>query len=133
MNLKILFLALVLATVLGLGYVHQRVALIASGYDVESLRRTKNDLVDQNQVLAYNVLTLCSPAILNERLAQKNILMTAPRAVQVLAPHMPSVMVGTGGARRTQVDPSWLRQTMKLAVRWIEGSRPAVAEPIAEE
>lgn len=131
MNLKRFFLALILVTGMMLVYVHQRVVLITSGYEVESLRRLKDDLLDQHQVLNYNVLTLRSPVILDKRLAQSNVELTAPKVVQVLI--SPRTLRVPGERKGFQPEPTWLRQTMKLAVRWLENSRPAVAEPVREE
>ncbi len=128
MNLNRFFLALALVTCMMLVYVHQRVVLITAGYEVESLRRVKDDLLDQSQVLHYNVLTLRSPVILDKRLAQSNVELAAPKSVQILAPRV-VVTPGQG----IGPEPSWLRQTMKLAASWLEDGRTAVAEPIQEE
>lgn len=133
MMLHRIFISLMVATSLGLVYVHQRVALVTAGYEVESLRSEREDLLDQSQVLHYNVLTLRSPAILNERLAQKDIRLTLPQEVQILAPSQPHGVVGSGAGERKEVEPAWLRQAMKLAARWMENSRTAVAEPVQGE
>lgn len=133
MKLAQFFFSLTLAAILALGYVHQQVALVAAGYEVEALRRLKEELLDQRQVLHYNVLTLCSPAILDKRLAQQNIRLTTPRAIQLLTPQLPISLAQVGQVGKGQEGPSWFKAALRLAASLLEPSRPAVAEPVPED
>ena len=71
-------------TFLALGYVQQRITLVGLGYEVEKLRQTHEELLDQHRVLQYNVLTLCSPVILSQRLARREVKLTPPSVVEQL-------------------------------------------------
>ncbi|MBI3333647.1 MAG: hypothetical protein HYZ93_06110 [Candidatus Omnitrophica bacterium] len=129
------FIGLGIATLLALGIVQQRVALIQAGYQVESLRRLKEDLLDQHRVLQYNVLTLQSPVILSQRLAQRDVRLAPPISVEVLAgslearpwTRMDQIPFTAGGG------PRWIQQIRHLASRWLEGGRQAEAEPTLQE
>ena len=127
------FIGLILSTCLALGYVQQRVWLITLGYRVEWLAAQRADLLDQHRVLHYNVLALQSPVILDERLAQRDVQLTPPKAVEVL-PHRletnPPVPAWSGVS---QPEFSWWQQAWKQGSRWLENGRQAIAEPSREE
>ncbi|MBI3616141.1 MAG: hypothetical protein HY211_06460 [Candidatus Omnitrophica bacterium] len=118
------FLGLGLATVLALGYVQQRVMLVTVGYELEKLRCLKDDLLDQNRVLNYNVLTLQSPVILNRRLEEHQVQLKPPKAVEILVPRD----LLAEGLRRGEAT-SWIQRTRELAVRWLGSTRQAEAKP----
>ena len=131
--MKRFFLVLFLSTGLALGYVQQRVWLITLGYQVEKLSAQRDDLLDQHRVLHYNVLTLQSPVILDERLAQRDVQLTPPKAVEVLPPRLgtnPPTPLWSG---MSQPEPSWWQQAWKQGSRWLENGRQAIAEPTQEE
>ena len=127
------FLSLSLVTVLALGYVQQRVWLIGLGYQVESLRHAKEDLLDQHRVLQYNVLTLQSPVILNQRLARRDVHLAPPQRVEVLTSVMGVSSLPVVPHETDQAGQGLLRAAGRLAVRVLEGDQKAVAEPAAEE
>ncbi len=131
--MKRFFAALLLATVLALGVVQQRIWLITLGYQVEKTSSLRDDLLDQHRVLHYNVLTLQSPVILDERLAQRDVQLTPPKTIEILPPRL-----GVHTPRPTlnglpQPEPSWWKQAFKEGTRWLENGRQAIAEPAREE
>lgn len=126
------FLGLSLATLMALAAVQQRVWLITLGYEVERLNSVRDDLLDQHRVLNYNVLTLRSPVILEERLSRQNVQLAPPSAVEILTPRSgtrPSAPAWEGWVKS---EPSWLEQVLTFAARWAEEGRHAVAEPAKE-
>ena len=130
MKRYLLFLGM--GTILALGYIHQRVCLIRLGYQVESLGCQRDDLLDQHRMLHYNVLTLRSPFILEERLAQRNIQLTPPRAVEVLSPTLRMAPATTGWVQTAPTRSGWLQRVLRLATAWFGGEQQAVAEPARE-
>jgi hypothetical protein len=60
---KIIILTLIV-TVISIGYVHQKVEIIKSGYDIQKSRKYLSSLVDQNSNLMYNLSKLESPRYL---------------------------------------------------------------------
>ncbi|PIQ81853.1 MAG: hypothetical protein COV76_06805 [Candidatus Omnitrophica bacterium CG11_big_fil_rev_8_21_14_0_20_64_10] len=112
-----------LVTALALGYVHQQVCLIGAGYRVESLREEKEELLDRNRVLHYNVFALRSPVILEKRLASASVLLVPPLEVVALpkefAVDRPNVSRGSG----------WLESFQRTATRWLTRGQVAIAEP----
>jgi len=130
-------LSLVLSTVLALGVVQQRVALVTLGYEVEKLRGLKDDLLDQNRVLNYNVLTLQSPVILNRRLEESQVQLAPPKEVEFLVPQAGALFSGPPESVRRDLtaeglrksEPTWAKATRELAVRWLGSGRQAEAKP----
>lgn len=121
---------LTLATALGLLYVHERVILMTTGYRVEELRGAKDDLLDQHRVLHYNVLTLQSPVILNQRLASARVELTPAQNVEIVGGAPQSVFGAVAKPKAEPFSPfEWVKPIQRLAVRWLLGSRQAVAEP----
>ncbi len=118
-------LGLVLSTVLALGVVQQRVVLVTLGYEVEKLRGLKDDLLDQNRVLNYNVLTLQSPVILNRRLEESRVQLAPPKEVEFLVPQTGALFSGPPEGVRWDL---WAK-TRELAVRWLGSGRQAEARP----
>ena len=119
------FGCLILGTVLELGYVQQRVMLVTVGYELEKLRRLKDDLLDQNRVLHYNVLTLQSPMVLNRRLEGRQVELRPPKAVEVLVPRREILAEGLRQGQAT----SWIQRTRELAIHWLGDARQAEAKP----
>lgn len=123
-------ISLTLVTALGLLYVHERVILVTTGYRVEALRSLKDDLLDQHRVLHYNVLTLQSPVILNQRLTSARVELTPAQNVEVVGEAVPRVF---GAAAKPSADSfspfDWVKPLRQLAFRWLVGNRQAVAEP----
>ena len=119
------FGCLILGTVLALGYVQQRVMLVTVGYELEKLRRLKDDLLDQNRVLHYNVLTLQSPMVLNRRLEGHQVQLGPPKAVEVLVPRREILAEGLRQGQAT----SWIQRTRELALQWLGSVRQAEAKP----
>lgn len=130
-------LGLTAATVLALGVVQQRVVLVGVGYEIEKLRSIKDDLLDQNRVLHYNVLTLQSPLILNRRLEESQVHLAPPKVVEILVPQGGAIFPEPPeGIRHDRVaegwrksEPSWARATRELADRWLGAGRQAEARP----
>ncbi len=121
-------LGLGVMTLLALGVVQQRVSLVSVGYEVEKLRHIKDDLLDQNRVLNYNVLILQSPVILNRRLAQRDIQLAPPQQVEILRP-VPQGVPSARPSGPSASGPTWLERTKKLAVRVLGDGRQAEAKP----
>jgi len=117
---------LVVGTVFALGYVQQRVCLVRLGYDVESAAAVRDELLDQNRVLQYNVLALQSPVILEERLARSEVWLAPPAAVEVLSPLIPTASSVPPWGGSAGSEPSWFDQALTFAGRWLE--REARAE-----
>lgn len=124
-----------LATLLALGVVQQRIALISLGYRVEQLRHLREDLLDQHRVLQYNVLTLESPVILYRRLAKGQVELAPPKVVEVMAsqPQVNPSPTVPQGPKPLISRMNWFEQALGVAVRWMEGIRPAEAEPALEK
>ena len=123
---------LAVGTVLALGYVQQRVCLVRLGYEVESTAGLRDELLDQNRVLQYNVLALQSPVILEGRLAQSDVRLAPPTVVEVLSPSVSAVSPAPLWEGSSS-DSSWLDQVWTFTSRWLEkGSRQAVAAPVRE-
>lgn len=118
---------------MALGYVQQRVSLIALGYDVEAKISRRDDLLDQNRVLHYNVLALQSPLILGERLARQDVQMTPPADVEIMTRRLasPAPLSGWNGA--PGLESSWWQQALDQGARWLESGRQAIAAPAREE
>ena len=127
------FLALGLATVMALAYVQQRVWVITLGYQVERLSSHRDDLLDQHRVLNYNVLTLRSPVILEERLSRKNVQLIPPTAVEVLSPRSGTIPAAPTWEGAALSEGSWIDRVLTFATRWVEQDRQAIAEPAKEE
>ena len=131
--MKNFFVGLLVVTVLALGYVQQRIWLITLGYRVEGLSSARDDLLDQCRVLNYNVLTLQSPVILDERLAKRNVQLTPPKAVEILPPRLGTHPPGPALSTLPQSEPSWWKQALRQGTQWFEDGRQAVAEPARED
>lgn len=119
---------LVVATLLALVYVQQRISLVTEGYRVETFRHQKEELLDQHQVLQYNVLTLRSPAVLHLRLARQDIQLIPPQQVEVLrqaAVAPPSSKFVLPAVSSSGV----LHRARQFAARWIDNGQQAEAEP----
>ena len=131
--MKNFFVGLLLATALALGYVQQRIWLITLGYRVESLSSVRDDLLDQYRVLNYNVLTLQSPVILDERLAQRDVQLTPPKTIEILPPRLGMHPPGPALSAQPQSEPSWWKLALRQGAQWFEDGRQAIAEPAREE
>lgn len=127
--MKRFFVSLFLGTCLALVYVQQRVLLIALGYQVEALAAVRDDLLDQHRVLNYNVLALESPVILDGRLAQRDVQLTPPKAVEILLHRFGTHSSQPVATPLSQPESSWWQQAWELTTRWLEGGRQAVAAP----
>ena len=123
------FLGLGLTMGVALAYVQQRVWVITLGYEVERLNSLRDDLLDQHRVLNYNVFTLRSPVILEERLSRKNVQLIPPTAVEVLSPRSGTIPLASAWDGWVQSEPSWLERVLTFAMRWVEQDRQAIAEP----
>ena len=133
--MKRLVIGFILITCMALTYVQQRVVLVGLGYQVETLRHKKEELLDQHRVLNYNVLTLRSPVILHQRLARRDVQLTPPQQVEIVPRHpvmrvSPVFQSGQGGPRGESV---WLRGAGRLAARWFDNGQQAEAEPALED
>ncbi len=129
MKLRWFFSALALATVLALIYVQQRVVLVTEGYKVESLRRQKEEFLDQHRVLHYNVLALQSPVILSKRLEGRDVRLNPPQHIEVLHRQMEPYPIVLQGVELGAVKPTWLQQVRQLAVGVLGVNRQAEAKP----
>ena len=130
--MKRFFLYWALGTVLALGLVHQKVDLIRLGYEVEGLGHARDDLLDQHRVLQYNVLTLQSPVILQERLAQRDVLLGPPRTVEIVPVLTPAGPLAPSAEGMTALEPSVWEKALRFAMSWFGGGPQAVAEPVRE-
>ncbi len=144
--MKRFFLCWALGTALALGLVHQKVDLIRLGYEVEGLGHARDDLLDQHRVLQYNVLTLQSPVILQERLAQRDVLLAPPRTVEIVPALTPAgppgrsakflsrdvPQSGASAEGMTALEPSVWERALRFAMSWFGGGPQAVAEPVRE-
>lgn len=131
--MKKFFVILWAGTFLALGYVQQRVSLVALGYDVEALDSQRDDLLDQHRVLHYNVLALQSPVILDERLARQAVQLAPPADVQVVTPRWVAPSPAPEWGASPIPEASWWRQALRQSARWLENGRQAVAAPAREE
>lgn len=130
--MKRFFVGWALATALALGLVHQRVCLIQLGYQVEGLGHARDELLDQHRVLQYNVLALQSPVILQERLAQRNVLLAPPRTVEIVPPLPQAGPLAPSAEGMTALEPSVWERALRFAMSWFGNGRQAVAEPLRE-
>lgn len=127
------FFGLGVAAFAALGVVQQQVALIQLGYQVESFRHRREELLDQHRVLQYNVLTLRSPVILNQRLARRDVRLSSPAAVEVLSSHAEPSPTTQPWKEVGKPEPSWWQGAVRLASHWLGGGRQAEAEPALGE
>lgn len=127
--MKRYFVCLTLATLMSLVYVQQRVWLIGLGYEVERLSSTRDDLLDQHRVLNYNVLTLRSPVILEERLSRQNVQLAPPTAIEVLSPLSGPASSAPTWDQWAKSEPSLLERVLTFASRWAGEGPRAIAEP----
>ncbi len=127
--MKRYFAGLTLATLLSLVYVQQRVLLIGLGYEVERLSSARDDLLDQHRVLNYNVLTLRSPVILEERLSRQNVQLAPPASIEVLSPLSGPATPAATWDRWTKSEPSWFERVLTFASRWVGEEPRAIAAP----
>ena len=114
------------AGLLAMGVVQQRVALVTVGYEVEELRRLKDDFLDQNRVLQYNVLILQSPMVLDRRLARSHVQLAPPEGIELLT--HPARLLPTRPVKPVAVQPTGLGRTQGLALRWLGEGRQAEAK-----
>jgi hypothetical protein len=120
-----------LGTFFALAYVQQRVVLISEGYQVEKLRRLKDDLLDQHRVLHYNVFTLQSPVVLDQRLTQQDGQWTPPENVEILHPRILDLYAASPsqeGVLKEGPAP-WLKKVRAVAAHWFWTGQQAEAEP----
>ena len=124
------FACLLLSTVMALVYVQQRIGLITLGYQVEKMHSVRDDLLDQYRVLQYNVLALQSPVILDERLAQRDVQLTPPKAIEILPPRLgkqpPGPLLRTM-PRPLEPPPTLWQQALRQGAQWFEEGRQAIA------
>ena len=123
--MKKMMCGLIIAVLLALGIVQQRITLITEGYRVEALRHQREEFLDQHQVLQYNVLTLRSPAVLHLRLARRDIQLIPPQQVEVLRSSLRANLKIQQGIS----SPGLLHQAGKFAARWFDNGQQAEAEP----
>ena len=71
-------------TLSSLLYVHQQVNLLKLSYSIKTNEQTLEMLVDQNQLLKYNVASLKSPQVLEEVMIAKNIELLHPEQLQLI-------------------------------------------------
>ncbi|MFQ5953291.1 MAG: hypothetical protein ACE5JK_07845 [Candidatus Omnitrophota bacterium] len=62
-----------LVTIMAVGYVHQRVEIVKTGYDLQENRDRLSLLVDQNSKLMYNLFKLESPRSLLASMGNEKI------------------------------------------------------------
>lgn len=127
------FVVLGMGTCLALGVVRQRVGLILLGYRVEAMSSIRDELLDQHRMLHYNVLALRSPVILDGRLARRDIQLTPPKAVEVLAPPRGSHPLEPVWGGLHSMEAPWWRQALRLGARWFGAGQQAIAEPAVED
>lgn len=124
------FVCLVMGTCAALFCVHQRILLIRLGYQVESTATLRDELLDQNRVLQYNVSALESPRILDERLSRQSVELAPAQSVEVMTPRF---RVTDGSAPKylqtASAKTPWWQQTLRNGTRWLEESRQAIAAP----
>lgn len=131
--MKKFFVTLLVSTFLALGYVQQRVSLVALGYDVEAMGSRRDDLLDQHRMLHYNVLALQSPMILDERLARQAVWLAPPADVQVVTPKLISAVSAPEWSGHPGLETPWWQQALRQSARWLQNGRQAVAAPAREE
>ncbi len=132
MKLRLLMPILCLVTLLALIYVQEKVVLVAEGYQLEELRRQRDEILDQHRVLQYNVLALQSPVILNKRLARQNVQLTAPQNVEVLQSSRQWKATAPQQHELRIQRMNWFQQAKQLVVGWVETDRQAEARPAIE-
>ena len=84
MRLAKYFIFLFIITSLSLLYTHQQFLLIRANYSIKNYEERLSQLLDQHEILMYNVLTLKSPGNLENKLIAKNIKFEVPARWQVV-------------------------------------------------
>lgn len=67
---KFLF-GIVIVTLFALSYVHQEVELLKTGYQLRNREKLQAELLDQKDILTYNILALKAPSRLESALSFK--------------------------------------------------------------
>ena len=73
---------ILIVTIISIGYVHQKVEIIKSGYDLQKSRKYLSSLVDQNSNLMYNLSKLESPRYLLATLKTDEIEFAKRRSIE---------------------------------------------------
>ena len=73
-----------LITLVALSYVHQQIEVVKLSYEIQSNTHRLNDLLDQNEILQYNVIALMAPSNLENRLLDNDIRLVMPERWQVV-------------------------------------------------
>lgn len=85
---KFLF-GIVVMTLFALFYVHQEVELLKIGYELRSREKLKTELLDQKDILTYNILALKAPSRLESVLSFKGADYRMPERWEVVAFNSP--------------------------------------------
>jgi len=111
-------------TLVALSFTHQQILLIESRYAVQERAQRRAELLDQHNILLYNVLTLQSPQALEQRLARNEIELVKPlRTARMGSPSSISADA------REQARASLLDEGRRLIARLLTPEATAEAEP----
>lgn len=71
-------------TIVGLIYVHQQIELVKLGYEIDCKGRKVKEMLDQRDILRYNISNLESPSRLENVLSSKKVAISYPKRGQVI-------------------------------------------------
>ena len=71
-------------TLTALVYVHQQVELVKLSYAIDCKEKILKTIIDQREILRYNISNLESPSRLEKVLLSRNISVTLPKRAQIV-------------------------------------------------
>ena len=73
-----------IVTLTALIYVHQQVELVKLSYSIDCKEKVLKTIIDQKEILRYNISNLEAPARLGKVLSSRNINVSLPKRAQIV-------------------------------------------------
>ena len=77
-------ISIVIVTLAALVYVHQQVELVKLSYSIDCKEKALKTIIDQREILRYNISNLESPSRLEKILSSRNINVSLPKRAQII-------------------------------------------------
>lgn len=79
-------ITIAVVTLTALIYVHQQVELVKLSYTIDCKEKALKTIIDQREILRYNISNLESPSRLEKVLSSRNINVSMPKRDQIIRP-----------------------------------------------